>query len=91
MSSTTIKFDKESRVLAQFDRTLRNNARNPLPTMIEREMARNRPAVAKKETTRYSFHNPNNPLNGIKHKNRVEQIEILKAIKDAEKAARKKK
>jgi hypothetical protein len=91
MSSTTIKFDKESRVLAGFERTLRNAARDPRPTMIEREMARNRPTANKKPIERYSFHNPNNPLNGIKHKNRVEQLDILKAIKDAEKAARKKK
>jgi hypothetical protein len=89
MSSTTIRFDKESRVLSQFERTVRNAQRSSVPTFTERELAysANRKAP-KPQPARISFYNPNNPLNGFAGKRKVDQIAILEKIKADKKAAK---
>lgn len=77
MASTA--FEKQDRIIGQMNRI----ARQPeTPSFIEREMAKQKPSIAKTEPVRISFYNPTNPLNGFKGKSRSEQIALKASLKN---------
>ena len=88
-SSTTIVFDKQTRILNAFSRVVRNAERSSIPSFIEREMAASAKRKAPKpQAERISFYQPNNPLNGFRGKTKAEQIAIMEKIKADAKAAK---
>lgn len=81
-SSTTIVFDKQTRILNGFSRIVRNAERSSVPTFAERELAAS--AKAKRPAaplSRISHYVPNNPLNGFHGKTRAAQVAALERIK----------
>jgi len=87
--STTIVFDKQTRILNGFTRIVRNAERSTLPTFTERELAAS--AKMKKPAApaaRISHYVPNNPLNGFRGKTKADQLAILEQIKADKKASK---
>lgn len=77
-------WDKQDRIIAAASKVARSASQ---PSQIEREMARVRPEVVKKEPRpEVSFYNPANPLNGIHKKSKAEQLEIKARVKAEKKA-----
>ena len=69
-------YDKQERILNQFQRDLRNEARRTQLTATEQcivQSLKDREKFKPKETVRFSHYNPNNPLNGSLTWNKAEQ------------------
>lgn len=96
MATKLTVFEKQTTILNQFERAIRNNERNPLPTVIELDMAATakiaarKPFVKQAAAPRISFYNPNNLLNGFGGKTKADQLDIKEAIKANAKLAKKK-
>jgi hypothetical protein len=84
------KFEKQTIILNQFDRVIRNANRSTEPSFIEKEMARSAKMKPANKTpqARISFYQPDNPLNGFAGKRKVDKIAILEKIKADKKAAK---
>ena len=88
------KFEKQTIILNQFERTVRNAQRSTVPSFTERELAASAEknakfaAKAKPAAPRISLYNPANPLNGFAGKRKVDKIAILEKIKADKKASK---